>query len=316
MNKQDYEQGVLKSSLNQTAKLLLLAFAHHCKQQECKEVWPSNVTVAEMAGCSRDTAKKYTEQLVESGWLVKGSLHPGNVQGYTFGSVAEASIGNLGKRQRNMSAASIGNLKQGAVVEPVSTTDLNPVADTKSPVAESNEVQLPILASPVADTVSARKEEKNYLEKKEKSAASPAPSSLPLELDNTVALPLPESAAGTAAFNDVLDIEDEDTLNKIIDEDVWVDLHVDDAGPAVLNEPVSNPASKDTQQTAQAGREPSSGLPEPAVVKVKAEMYARHHHPYEQASFLNAVKTRTPGWSGDLDNLFATVSTELEAASW
>lgn len=201
MDKNEYERLVYESSLCQTAKLVMLAYLHHCKQQELKEVWPAYKTVAEFAGVGRDTVSKYVTALVEQGWLVVANMHEPRLQGYEFGEAVAEPFGILAKPAKKVSERSKQNLKVGrglpvaeSIGEEVSDY-LRAVAESTEAVAESVPEQLPNEVVAVADSTSAGKEENNNLEKTKEKRADAQPSFASSNTESSVSLPLSPDAA-------------------------------------------------------------------------------------------------------------------------
>jgi DNA-binding GntR family transcriptional regulator len=286
MDKYEFQERVFDSDLNQSAKLVLLAYLHHCKQTELKEVWPSYSKIAKYAGISRETAGKTAELLAQAGWLSKGSTHADNVQGYNFDGTAVERIDNLTKKKRNMAVESIDNLKH---------VKRKPVVDSKSSVVDSVTVRLSNGSTPVVDTVSTGKEEKiQPMEKtKEKGAVSapvlPEGSNLPLDISTSSSdLPL---EVPTGADARPLEVEEDEV------EVIW------ETDEEALEAPERFPASKETRKESEGRTENPRPLLDPSEVVSKAVIYAERRVGATKKQFVETVLQNAPGWTGTVDDL-------------
>lgn len=170
MNKNNFEEQVWNSSMNQTAKTIALAVATHGDWATGKNIRPSEVRVASMASCTRDTARKYIAALVEQGWLKYIRTHKNNVREYELMEQVAEPIGILAKQKRRISAKQVSNLKNSSLTEDnqvadtvvnLNSTDIPEVADTvvnlngvvNNQVADTNMHRLPKLSNQVADTI-------------------------------------------------------------------------------------------------------------------------------------------------------------------
>lgn len=135
MTKYEYDKAVYASDMDKNAKAVALCYAFHSDWKTGGGIYVSHVGVADKTGLHRNTVRKWTDWLVEEGWLTP-----------------------VGKTQKNVTRFEL-SIPASAVAQPVcNSTDINfdidseqieAVAQKNEPVAQNNSA----VAQPVSTNV-------------------------------------------------------------------------------------------------------------------------------------------------------------------
>lgn len=164
LNRHDWEEQVVSSNMNTTARAIALVLGRFGNWKACKTVEPGISTLAKHSGADESTVKKYLAAMVDQGWLVPAGTGKYNTTIYELAEVFEPVKGILAQKKRKMNPNSTKALRKGPLVP-----------DTRSSSSRYQSTKFPVPPGLVPDTTDKNQEEPELQPEKQPAKVADAP---------------------------------------------------------------------------------------------------------------------------------------------